>query len=314
MVLDPVIYLRGGRRLPIPPNPSHLDGFLQRSGELSPLHWPLPAFTTAAQLTWWFFLMLAAAPILVVAGARLVRRRPGSARARVLLAVGVFSLGLLPQGVQRTDSAHFAWASCVSLGFLVVAAYELVHAIGLRAVASRVVASVGVIALLLALIPHFFGRSYTDYAFQTFGKHRIAYRIHYDGRTFYYGRRDVQVALGHLLPAIKRVSRPGDRLLVGTYDLRKTPYSEAFIYYLFPELRPGTYYIEMDPGVANRKGSKLASDVARSDVIVLSSVWNAWDEPNDSRKIGSDRPNQVLHRRFRLYAEYGGLYRLYVRK
>ena len=32
MVLDPVVYLRGGRRLPIPPSWDHLDGFLQRSG------------------------------------------------------------------------------------------------------------------------------------------------------------------------------------------------------------------------------------------------------------------------------------------
>ena len=92
------------------------------------------------------------------------------------------------------------------------------------------------------------------------------------------------------------MTKPGDRLLVGTSDLRKTPYSEAFIYYFFPELRPGTYYIEMDPGVANREGSRLADDVASSDVLVLDLIWDVWDEPNDSRKVGSDRPNQVLRR------------------
>ena len=110
------------------------------------------------------------------------------------------------------------------------------------------------------------------------------------------------------------MSKPGDRLLVGTSDLRKTPYSEAFIYYFFPELRPGTYYIEMDPGVANREGSRLASDVASSDVVVLSSIWDRWDEPNDSRKVGSDRPNQVLHRLFMQPGDYGGLYELWVRR
>jgi hypothetical protein len=35
MVLDPVFFLRGGRRLPIPPPPDHLDGFLQRTGSTS---------------------------------------------------------------------------------------------------------------------------------------------------------------------------------------------------------------------------------------------------------------------------------------
>ena len=48
MVLDPVVYLRGGRRLPIPPSWDHLDGFLQRSGAIQPPKWPLPALLLVA--------------------------------------------------------------------------------------------------------------------------------------------------------------------------------------------------------------------------------------------------------------------------
>jgi hypothetical protein len=70
----------------------------------------------------------------------------------------------------------------------------------------------------------------------------------------------------------------------------------------------------MDPGVANRAGSRLAEDVATSDVIVLSSVWDDWDEPNDSRTLGSDVPNQVLERQFCLVGDYGGLFQLYTRR
>ena len=81
------------------------------------------------------------------------------------------------------------------------------------------------------------------------------------------------------------------------------------------DLPNGTYYIEMDPGVANRKGSKLAHDVATSDIVILSSVWNDWSEPNDSRKVGSDVPNQVLHRDFVEVGSYGnGLYELWVKR
>jgi len=315
MVLDPVIYLRGGRRLPIPPNPYHLDGFLQRSGDLFQSSWPLPDMPTATELTVWFFLLIAVAALLLFLGLHLVRREPASFRARALLVVGVFCIGLVPQGVQRTDSAHFAWASCVTLGFLPVAVYELLGRrrwLGLRA--RQLTAGLAIVVLLVLLIPHFFGRSYLDYTYQTFGARRLSFQVHYNGRTFYYGRRDVQAALRKLFPDITRLTKPGERLLVGPSDLRKTPYSEAFIYYFFPELRPGTYYIEMDPGVANREGSRLADDVASSDVIVLSSVWDRWDEPNDSRKVGSDRPNQVLHRLFKLHRTYGGLYQLWVRK
>lgn len=68
---------------------------------------------------------------------------------------------------------------------------------------------------------------------------------------------------------------------------------------------PPTYDIEMDPDVANRKGSKLAGDLRRSDIVILSSIWNDWSEPNDSRRFGSDVPNQVVRRDFCLVGRYG---------
>ena len=201
MVLDPVIYLRGGRRLPIPPNPDHLDGFLQRSGDLFQMNWPLPDMPSATELTVWFFLFIAAAVLLSSSACASCAGSPASFRARVLLVVGVFCIGLLPQGVQRTDSAHFAWASCVSLGFLPVAVYELLGRrrwLGVRA--RQLTAGLGMVVLLVLLIPHFFGRSYLDYSYQTFGARRLSFRVHYNGRTFYYGRRDVQAALQKLFP------------------------------------------------------------------------------------------------------------------
>jgi hypothetical protein len=116
-----------------------------------------------------------------------------------------------------------------------------------------------------------------------------------------------------LLADVERVSEPGDRLFVGTSDLRKTPYVDSFIYYLLPQLEVGTYYVEMDPGVANREGSRLADDLASSDVAVLTRVWDDWDEPNDSRVVGSDEPNQVLREQFCPVGVYEELFELYRR-
>ena len=141
---------------------------------------------------------------------------------------------------------------------------ELVRAarptISLRAAA--LLSGGAVVALLALVLPYFTVRTYSDYVAQTFGVHRIAYRIEHDGRVFYYGRPDVAAAARELLAKVDQVAQPGDRLVVGTTDLRKTPYSDAYLYYMLPGLRPSTYYIEMDPGVANRKGSKLAGDIA----------------------------------------------------
>ncbi len=316
LILDPVVYLRGGRRLPIPPPPGHLDGFLQRAGALQQLDWPVPALRASLQLTIWFFVLLLATAFLVGVAWWRVRRDPHAFRARVLLVVALFGLGLTPQALQRVDSAHFAWVSCVTLAFLPLALIEVIRAVrptrGMRAAA--LMSGGAVLALLALVLPYFTVRTYSDYVAQTFGAHRIAYRIEHDGRVFYYGRPDVAAAAHDLLATVDRVAQPGDRLVVGTTDLRKTPYSDAYLYYMLPGLRPSTYYIEMDPGVANRKGSKLAGDIERADIVILSSVWNDWSEPNDSRKIGSDRANEILRRDFCRTGSFGdGLYELYQR-
>jgi hypothetical protein len=52
---------------------------------------------TPAQITIWFFLLLASVAALVVLGFLLVRREPGSQRARTFLVLAAFSLGLCPR-------------------------------------------------------------------------------------------------------------------------------------------------------------------------------------------------------------------------
>ena len=65
-------------------------------------------------------------------------------------------------------------------------------------------------------------------------------------------------------------------------------------YYLFPELVPATYYIEMDPGLADREGSGLADDIATADFLVLTNIWTGWNEPNASDEHLSDEHNQAV--------------------
>ncbi len=300
MVLDPVVYLRGGRRLPIPPSWSHLDGFLQRSGAISPPKWPLPHLETSQQLFIWFFFMIAVVVLVPIIGRFAVKRDPNRHPARVLFASGLFGLGIISQGVQRVDSAHFSWVSCVSVALLPVAAFELwrMRTGTNGAFWRRTVCALAIPTGVVLLIPHFTGWSYADFTAQSFGKHRLAFPITRNGRTFYYGRPDVADAARKLLEAVPNYAKPGDKLFVGTTDLRKTPYSDAYLYYLLPEYPPGTYYIEMDPGVANAKGSRLASDLRHSQIAILSGVWNNWSEPNDSLKFGSDAANKVLARDF----------------
>jgi hypothetical protein len=313
MVLDPVFHLRGGRSLPIPPPWSHVDGFLQRAGLLQQLHWPIPSPRASQQLFLWFFLLLGVIAFLLVEGGRAVRADRDSLRARTLLVVALFSLGTLPQALQRVDSAHFAWVSSVPFGMLPVALFDFARR-AWPAVAPRRLAlgaGAGALALVVFVLPAFTATRYADYSLQTFDVHRHSYKIEHDGRVFYYGKQDRATAANEVIAAAARISRPGQRLFVGPGDLRKTPYSDAYLYYELGDLVPATYYIEMDPGMANTAHSGLDKQLASSDIVILSKIWDNWSEPNDSRKVGSDKPVKVLARDFCHVGTYLDLYELY---
>jgi hypothetical protein len=93
-------------------------------------------------------------------------------------------------------------------------------------------------------------------------------------------------------------TRPGQRLFVGPSDLRFTNYNETYLYWLLPKLTPATYYLEMNPGVANRPGSRLAADIATAQWLILSRRYAMWNEPNGSVVAGSDAPNKVVVKDF----------------
>jgi hypothetical protein len=315
MIIDPIFNLRGGRSLPIPPPWSHLDGFLQRAGALAQLSWPIPSLSLSQQLFVWFFLLLGSVLALGLVAWRCVRRQPASPRAFALVVIACFSAGLVPQAIQRVDSAHLAWVGCVPIAFLPIAAFEATRrrfpAAHVRRVAFA--SATGTLAVLLLAIPGFTASVYTDYSAQTFGVHRSAHLIEHEGRVFYYGKPDRAAAANQVIAEAARISEPGDRLFVGPANLRKTPYSDAYLYYMLPELDPATYYIEMDPGVANADDSGLADDLASADIAILSSIWDDWSEPNDSRLEGSTEPEAVLARDFCLVGEYLDRYELYRR-
>ncbi|MGO9872991.1 MAG: hypothetical protein ACLPVY_04255 [Acidimicrobiia bacterium] len=313
MVLDPVFHLRAGRSLPIPPPWSHVDGFLERAGLLQQLRWPIPEPRASEQLFLWFFVLLGVVAFLVIQGWRAVRADRESLQARTLLVVALFSLGTLPQALQRVDSAHFAWVSAVPFGMLPVALVDLVRRARPQISGRRLAFGAGaaVLALVIFMIPAFTATRYADYSLQTFDVHRNSYKIEHDGRVFYYGKQDRATAANMVIAAAASISRPGQRLFVGPGDLRKTPYSDAYLYYELADLVPATYYIEMDPGVANAANSGLDKQLASADIVILSKIWDDWSEPNASSKVGSDKPVQVLARDFCHVGTYLNLYELY---
>lgn len=306
MFLEPVFMLRPGRSLPVPPSWSELDGFLQKAAGLRTLGWALPAPTSAQQVAVWFYLVPLSALFVAVVGVMAARRRPDDHRAILLRAVGLLGAGMLTQAMQRPDTAHFAWVSCVPLALVPVAVLEVLPE-GWRARPGRrfIAATAPLLVVLVALIPHYTLRTYVDLAGQSFGRNVFGYPVNHEGRNFYYGSPEAAAAANELAAELGDLSEPGERLLVGPEDMRFTPYSDAFFYFLFPDLVPATRYIEMDPGVANREDSGLADEVASADWLILSNVWTNWSEPNTSRDPGSNEPNEVVDELFCEVGRYG---------
>jgi hypothetical protein len=306
MFVEPVFKLRGGRSLPLPPSWSHFDGFLQKAAGVRGSPWPLPMLERPHQVLIWFLVLPLVALGVAAVGVWRIRAAPEQWRSRVLLAAGLFGVGLMPQALQRPDTAHLAWVSCVPLALAPLAITEVLRALRPRwpAAAASAIGMGTIAVLLVAVIPFQTVRLYVDLAGQSFGRDVLGAPINRDGRNFYYGSSEVASAAQAVTDALDARAKPGERLLVGPVDLRRTPYSEAFFYYLFPELTPATRYIEMDPGIANAADSGLADEVRSADWLILSNVWSGWDEPNDSRIDGPDAPNQVVRRDFCLVGQY----------
>jgi hypothetical protein len=313
LVTDPVFKLRGGRGLPIPPPLGHYQSSVQGVVDSTQLRWILPTLPGPAQISLWFFALLGSVAVLVVTGVWAVRRDPSSTRARVLLAVAGFSVGILPQTLQRADRTHLAWVACVAIAFLPIAAFEIIHDRwkGWSLRRAGIAAGVLCVAFLLFVVTDYTIRGYADYSAQTFGVNRNSYVISHRGRLFYYGRADDAAAAARMLDEVERIARPGERLIVGPDDLRRVTIDDAFFYYLLPQLTPGTQYIEMDPDLANAPDSGLANEINHADLLILSSAEDYFREPNDSSKYGPNAPNVVVHREFCLVGSFGSHYKLY---
>ena len=316
MFVDPVFHLRAGRELPRPPSWSRLDGALQGVAEEIPPWWRLPHLPASNALFLWFFAMVLGT--LALLGFAVWQRRTGdrSGRSLVLLGVGVISLGILPQALQRPDSAHLLWVTCVSWPFAVVIVIEVLARWRPQIDPRRaLVAGAGfALAITFTFTALFTFRYYLLHTRVGLGQVPSAFPVRRDDRYFYLGDYRAYLAMQAAVDELAASAEPGDRLLVGPSDLRRTWYSDAFVYWLLPELDPATYFIEMDPGLANDEGSRLAADVASADWIVLSGLWDGWFEPNDSIEYGSDVPNQVIRDHFCEVANYeDGLAVLYRR-
>ncbi|MEJ7800411.1 MAG: hypothetical protein WKF60_07825 [Ilumatobacter sp.] len=306
MLLDPLFELRPGRELPRPPGWSEADGALQAVAEGSPPWWGLPAIGHPQQLFFWFFaviLIAVAIPVIGVVELRRAEHDDDRRRSVALIAAGLFGFGVIPQALQRPDSTHLAWVAVISWSLLVPAIMMRLR--GLLAVTWRAIAATVVVGLLMLVVcPFYTYRHYLLHTRVSAQQLPLPFLVERGPDRFWFGDFFVAKALNEMIPDLEARSQPGDRLIVGPADLSRTIYSDVSVYFLFPELVPATYFIEMDPGLADAEGSGLAEDIASADFLVLTNIWTGWNEPNASDRHLSQEGNQAVADGFCLVGRY----------
>ncbi len=285
MFIDPVFRLRAGRRLPVPPSSDTADEFFARLDDFIRGPDNLPGLSRPAQITALFWVTVLAA-VLTIWLARRDRR---------LLAFSLLAAGTIPQLLQRPTPNHIKF-----VGVLIFPALAIALARHLRWRTVSGLAAVWVFACLVTIAPHYMGRV----TFETYFDPELGVELTVAGRSSTVAVDDVPDLLS-ILTTLDNFAEPGDSVFVGPEVLARTNYSETFLYHLLPDYEPASYHIQMNPGLANREGGRLAADIEQADWLILTNLFNGWSEPNSSTSDGDLRADAVVESSFCPVASFG---------
>ena len=240
--------------------------------------------------------------VLVVCAAVLWRREARSADARRVAAIALFCVGLAPQALGRVDAIHLIEVGCVAVALVPYAICAVAGRDWMRPPRSLV--PIAGTALMVAAL----GWSYVQPIRPAYGRAfqfpPWAKDVGADVRDVDRGSRSFPLSTGQeadeaaaTLAVIDDITDPGDTVVVGPDDLRRTFYNDTYLYHLLPELDPGTYYLTMAPGTANGDDSRLPAEIAAADVVVLGTLLD-YTQTLPNSKLGSDAATQQLEAHF----------------
>lgn len=231
--------------------------------------------------------------------------RGGRERVFEALALGtIVSAGALPQMLQRSDSIHIAFCAFVPFGLMPLAASVFRDASGKAWASAAAVAVPAAIlgAMFLTPFPEVTARRVALAASGSYP----TFPVSANGRIFFARSPRVMHAAQGVVDFLAERGKAGERVIVGAWCLSVAMCNDTFLYHLlYPKFVPGTYFLEMNPGSANRDGTVLAEEVTRADWVILNSVFRSWNEPNTSVEPGDQRADASLKEHFRIAARSG---------
>ena len=277
---------------------------------------PLPSLGSATGLL--MVLCLVIPVVEIVVGTLGWRRSHGAWDDVCVVIVGVVGLSIISNMVHRADLTHIGFVATFTVATAVLVDWTRIAPRPTErrpfTAATRIAWPAAVAIAAVSIATAATGNVFGNAALQTVGARPDPELVVSNaGRSVPVDGHNELVDYAGLVRAADSYARPGARLFIGPEDLRRTFYSDTFLYFLLPRFTPGSFYLEMDPGVSDAPGSGLAGQIAADDVLILDSAYNSASVAEPYIAYGSNAPNLVVEHDFRRVGEWGPL-SLYVRR
>ncbi len=224
-------------------------------------------------------------------GVHAVVRRRGDERVRSV-ALAALALPALPYTLQRLDGGH----SSASLHMLLLIVVAIGATVGARRWGLPVAGTSAAVAIAaLVLLPTSIDNGILRTVRVPTTIETSPVVVGTEGRWMHVPERTRQ-SLQEISDTLSQRSAAGERLVVGTKDPRRVFLVDTYIYFLFPHLDPGTYYMEFNPGVVNGQDSGYADDVRAADWLILNGDYDA--AADESQEPGPDEAIHVVEELF----------------
>jgi hypothetical protein len=201
----------------------------------------LPFSEVDFRLLLFFAVSLVAVVLNIAAGIIAMRVFDDSRTTPVLLAVALFAAGITHQPYHRLDFIHLLFAAFLTISFLPISFLVFASAIRGQLLRPPFVGAfcAGSAALLFLCMPSIRNGTIIALAHPLGATPRSSFLIKRNDRSFPLLSPSSAAMVEQMLEKLDFLSKPGERLFVGPADLRRTNYSDTFIYHLMPKLRPG---------------------------------------------------------------------------
>ena len=230
---------------------------------------------------------------MVVCSLILIRRRRAWDSKTLWHVTGLLvALGLTYQAMQRLDVAHSAFVASITIPIALTFGLEVLR----EAPPQTRKRWLGLPAMAFAAALLIFAATHVAFLAQNGLMTHGAHWVTASGRTFPVASQEEAAHVQAILNYLSQNTHAGERLIIGSDDFYTMAYADTYLYFLLPALRPGTRYLEWNPGSVNGPGSSLPQELQQADVVIENT--HDFAEPDVTQFVGPRTAQNVLRARF----------------